>query len=219
LIKNRLYNIANGLGFTFTGGINNYTVPPEVFIVELIKECGLSLIKKETRFHSLLRTWININSHLLRTDALLKLSIGLDDVELRILGSLCAIARDSDSKGRWLKIISHLKNRLQKNEIDVVSNKYPREALDTFLNEFGVNYRKIPFQEDRKFMDRKWLVKNNPWIKGRLLMSVSPRADLATFFRINKERNCKKVCELIFIGRSSFFALKEDIELVNSFVK
>jgi len=216
MISNKSHDIANGLGFTFSGSKNNYSTPPENFIIEVIKETGMSLIKRETRFHSLLRTWIQTNARYLRTDSLKTLSIDLSDDQLRILGSFCAIARDNDAHARWFKLISFIQGRLNSKKIDIVPKEYPKEALDIFLKEFNIRYRNIPFQDERKFLGNQWLVKNNIWIRNRLLMTVSPRADLCSYFKLYKDRREKNICKFISIGRSSFFALKSDIELIQS---
>ena len=105
---------------------------------------------------------------------------------------------------------------LNSKKIDIVPKEYPKEALDIFLKEFNIRYRNIPFQDERKFLGNQWLVKNNIWIRNRLLMTVSPRADLCSYFKLYKDRREKNICKFISIGRSSIFALKSDIELIQS---
>ena len=161
MINDRFYKLANGLGFTFNNANPDFSVPPERFIIDLLKELGTNLITREKRFHSLLRTWFSLCSRFLRVDTLTKLSDELEEAELRILGSLCLIAKEYDSSTRWSRLITRLEKRTKRLKLDFVPKEYPRKSLDPYLLEFGISYREIKFQDERKFMTLEWLVAHN----------------------------------------------------------
>ena len=215
MINNRFYRLANGLGFTFNNAKPDISVPPERFIIDLLKELNTNIITDERRLHSLLRTWFSLYSRFLRVDTLTKLSDELEEAELRILGSLCLIAKEYDTSTRWSRIITRLKDRTKRSKIDFVPQDYPKESLDSYLLGFGIRYRSIKFQDERKFMTLEWLVAHNIWIKNRFIMTVSPRADLLTCFTINKDINSySDVKEKSLVGKSSYYSLINDIKLI-----
>ncbi len=215
MINNLFYRQANGLGFTFNNAKPDFSVPPERFIIDLLKELSTNLITGERRLHSLLRTWFSFYSRFLRVDTLTKLSDELEESELRILGSLCLIAKEYDSSTRWSRLITRLEERTKRSKIDFVPKDYPKNSLDSYLLEFGIRYRSIKFQDERKFMTLEWLVAHNIWIKNRFIMTVSPRADLLTCFIINSDINgYSDIEEKALIGKSSYYSLIDDVKIL-----
>ncbi|OIQ15967.1 MAG: hypothetical protein BM556_16870 [Bacteriovorax sp. MedPE-SWde] len=217
-MSNEIYDIANGFGFTFAQADECHDVSPEMFLSLIINEYGIKLIKREARLHSLVRTWIKTNARFLRTDALKKISLTFESVELSILASFCAIARENDSSSRWDKLIDFLRKRIVESTASLVPESYPEERMDSYLLEFGIRTRSISFQDLRKFKGRDWLIQNSPWIRNRLIMTVSARADMATYLGLYSDPTEESVCSQIFIGRSSYFSLKEDVSVINDFL-
>ena len=215
LINNRFYKLANGLGFTFNNARPDNSVAPERFIIDLLKELNTSLVTSERRLHSLLRTWFSLYSRFLRVDTLTKLSDELEEAELRILGSLYLIAKEYDSSTRWSRLITRLEEKTKRSKLDFVPKDYPKESLDSYLLGFGIRYRSIKFQDERKFMTLEWLVSHNIWLKNRFIMTVSPRADLLSCFLINENINgYSDIEEKALIGKSSYYSLIDDVKIL-----
>lgn len=216
MINKCFYRQANGLGFTFNNAKPDTSVPPERFIIDLLKELSTNLITGERRLHSLLRTWFSLYSRFLRVDTLTKLSDELEESELRLLGSLCLIAKEHDSSTRWSRLITRLEEKTKRSKLDFVPKDYPKESLDSYLLEFGIRYRVIKFQDERKFMTLEWLVTHNIWIKNRFIMTVSPRADLLTCITINSDiRSYSDIEEKALIGKSSYYSLIDDVKIIS----
>ncbi|AYF44403.1 hypothetical protein BALOs_1402 [Halobacteriovorax sp. BALOs_7] len=214
--RDRIYNIANAFGFTFTGVDSlDYSVSPERFIVDTLSLSGESLFREESRLHTLLRTWVRDNSHLLRPELLVSLGSSLEGISLRVLGSICLIAQESDTASkRWNRAIRRILKIVDSDRLYLYPENYPNSRIDQYLSEFGIHYRSVEFQDERKFRGLKWMVENNPWVKNRILMTVSARADIYTYLSNNETAKEKEVCTELDVGKSSFYSIKKSFELI-----
>lgn len=206
--------MANSLGFTFNGEtITYYDAIPETFLVEVAK-LGNALFYKESRLFSLTRTWVHFYAKFLRVDALKKLSKDMQGIELSILGSFCLIAKEADSS-KWNGLLEDILKRTKSFRKEIIPRDILENNKDLFLAKFGIYYRSLRFQSSRKFRSLEWLLKNNHWIKNRLIMTVSPRADIFTylFFHRNK-RDIGPLIDCVFASKSTVYNIREEYDLL-----
>lgn len=213
--RDNTYQIANGLGFTFSSaGEGNYTSSPEMFISDVAAR-GESLLRAESRLYSLTRTWVRANAQLLRPDGLSSSSKDLSPIGLRFLLSICLIAQDSDpAPKRWNSLIRSLSESIGRDVIYLYPRNYPQDRTDEFLRGAGIHYRRVAFQDNRKFRDLRWIIERNPWIRNRVLMTVSARADIYTYLSIHSDAKEKDICDELGVGKSSFYSIKKSFDLI-----
>lgn len=156
-----------GIAFNVTA---DFSAPPEKIISKILDKDRFI----GNRVYSLLLLFFQEFHEFIRIDLLSKESSKIHPIGKATISALCLYCKKKLNDKRFEKYNYFY---LPVLEDEVILKSHERRELEPELLEVGIINRKLGKQPLKKLMTRQWLVRNNIWIRNRLLLGVSVRAD------------------------------------------
>lgn len=205
--RNTLEENLNSLGFTLIAndnGSNKYT--PEECLIASCKEIARSF-RRNRRLYTLWVLWLSEYARFLRVDILNKKLDSLSSLEKAFLGAFAFYAYDSVQSKSWKDLVIAIKKDLKDFNHHYIKEGFDEDDYEDALLEFGVFQKRLGEQPQRKLRPLEYIIGHNPWIKNRVLMTVSPRADIFTAYTMGLKAN-----EIVKMGVGSKTQVYENIK-------
>ena len=204
------------LGIAFNANASEAANPEET-IIATIKSGEFPADRK---MFSLMQLWLEEFGDLVHVERLKGQIKGLAPFELALMGG---IASKCLKKGdtRWKTIVMEVHKKLGKHH-----PKFDHGDDETYLKikgvdedfaAFGVRVVPLVASDRKKLLRRDEIIKNNPWLKNRLLMGANLRADFITVFTLGLARNAYQAAKFLNCSLNASYrnwhALEEAREL------
>jgi hypothetical protein len=171
------------LGFSYVGEPSKIAPDTENVIIAIIK-----LFTEDQKLYRILLAWMDRFGDLIHVERLASQVDLLSDYEKLILG-VTALKRVNAGDIRFKVIYEKIrKQKLKLNFTISGQDSYliEKHGIDLEFKAFGIVTSKILPAENKKLMDRKWVLKINPWLRLRALLGSNFRADM-TFIRLSHQ--------------------------------
>jgi hypothetical protein len=209
--KSDAYTLLTNLGVSFDRELDISLSPEECFI-SLIEDH--EIIKNKRLLSLAILAFKHIQNYL-RPDLFKRLTQRMSKHGQSVLGGI--IFRDHlHNPARWegLKKSLH-KNR--KNSTIVDSEKLLAvRGADEFFNNFGIAITPVAVSYEKKLLAKNWFFAQNPWIKNRIFMGPSTRADIYTVKKNFLESTAYRFMERFNYTPSSLYGIWHDLEEAQS---
>jgi hypothetical protein len=171
------------LGFSYVGEPSKIAPDTENVIIEIIK-----LFTEDQKLYRILLAWMDRFGDLIHVERLASQVDLLSDYDKLILG-VTALKRVNAGDIRFKVIYEKIlkqKNKINFNLSGQDNYLIEKHGIDLEFKAFGITTSKILPSENKKIMDRKWVLKINPWLRLRALLGSNFRADM-TFIRLSHQ--------------------------------
>jgi hypothetical protein len=170
---------------------------PEQTIIETIKSGEFPADRK---LFSLMLLWLNEFVDLVHVERLKGLLGELAPFELAIMGGLATKCLKMGDF-RWKAILNEVQKKLGKHppKFDVGDDAtyLKLKGVDADFEAFGIKVAPLKPEDHKKLVRRDEIIKNNPWLKNRLLMGSNLRADFITIFTLGLARNAYQAAKIL----------------------
>lgn len=147
---------------------------------------SLSALKTDKLSLSLVYTWIRRNPEWIHVESLLrKAETEKDPVHLAILAALLASSENRNlinaaSKIKYPKknLNEHLDKTLR------LAAEFGQVEFDPVFSKYGLKISKLSEENEKKFIPRKYILQQNPFLFCRTLFGTNWRADVAAFLML-----------------------------------
>src|SRR5690606_23595836 len=126
------------------------------------------------KIYTLLLAFFDEFHHLVRVDYLSNKVLNISDIGRATLYAISRYCVNDLSDKRFLKIPKFVLSRKTAIELNVGQE---RSSHDKYLLNAGILVRKLKSQGSKKLMAKSWVLKNNIWLRNRMLFGVGVRAD------------------------------------------
>lgn len=169
------------LGFAYYGSPSPLPPDPEKTIIQIIK-----LFSEDQKIYRIMLAWFERFGDLIHVERIASQINQLSDFEKIILG-VTALKMVNAGDSRFKSIVSKIKHKKIKLNIEISGQDeflIEKHGLDKEFNFFSIKTSKILPADSKKLIDRDFIIKNNLWLRLRLLLGTNFRADIA-FVRLN----------------------------------
>jgi hypothetical protein len=150
---------------------------------------SLPTLKTDKLTLSLVYTWIRRNPEWIHVESLLKkVEAEKDPVHLAFLSALLSSSENrslvhAGSKIRYPKknLNEHVDKTLR------LAAEFGQIEFDRVFSKHGIKISKLFEEDEKKFIPRKYVLQNNPFLFCRTLFGTNWRADVAAFLMIKPE--------------------------------
>jgi hypothetical protein len=186
---------------------------PERAILALVQSGDFP---KDRKMMTLALLWLSEYSEFVHIERLKTLSASLNMFELSILGAM-ALKCENWGDHRWRSLLTAVRNRLGKKAFEFSSadskSVLNRLGVDPEFSVFGIKIAPVDMAHQKKIRLRNWILKNNLWLKNRLLFGTNLRADMATVLQLNLAQTAYKASKILMCSANAAYrnwnALKE----------
>lgn len=215
---NNLARMWASLGVTFFAESTEIPTSPEEGIIAFVRS---GEFPKDKTMMPLVLGWLKEYSRLVHVERLRNLSDDLSDFEMAVLGVLakkCVGQKDL----RWGTIVKKAKEKIDgKKFVDGDSDTFLAvKGSDPDFAEFGLKMAPMNIENvEKKLRPRNFLVKNNVWIKNRILFGANVRADIATIRELRLAETAYRASQIAACSTKAAYNSWADLEEVNWFKK
>ena len=169
------------MGLAYYGEPSKIAPDTEKVIIEVV-----NLFSEDQKLYRMLLAWMDRFGDLIHVERLASFIDSLSDKDKLILG-VTALKRVNSGDIRFKAMYEKIKKQKIRQNFNMSGqDNYLLEKLgvDPEFKIFGITTSKILPSEDKKLMDRKWVLKSNLWLRLRALLGSNFRADM-TFVKLN----------------------------------
>ncbi len=197
------------LGFSYVGEPSKIAPDTENVIIEIIK-----LFTEDQKLYRILLAWMDRFGDLIHVERLASQVDLLSDYDKLILG-VTALKRVNAGDIRFKVIYEKIlkqKNKINFNLSGQDNYLIEKHGIDLEFKAFGITTSKILPSENKKIMDRKWVLKINPWLRLRALLGSNFRADM-TFIRLSHQAvNAYAAMKLLRCSKETSYRIWDSLE-------
>ncbi|OFZ26744.1 MAG: hypothetical protein A2381_17290 [Bdellovibrionales bacterium RIFOXYB1_FULL_37_110] len=184
---------------------------PEQTIIETIKS---GEFPGDRKMFGLMLLWLENYMDLVHVERLKYLMKDLSPFQLALLGG---IAKKCLSKGdlRFKTIIKEIEKRFGKNspKFEGDDELYLKlKGVDADFLCFGVKVAPMHADESKKLLKRDQVIKNNAWLRNRLVFGSNLRADFITVFTLGLAQNAYQASKLLSCSANASYRNWKDLE-------
>ena len=201
------YDLLSALGVSFKRDIDISLSPEECFL-SLIEDH--EIIKNKRLLSLAILSFKNLQDYL-RPDLFKRLIERRGSKTSHILGGI--IFRDHlKSPSRWIGLKKKIKTHIVKKILFSSEDLLEARGKDSFFSDFHIEMTPVLESGKRKLFGKKWFFSRNPWIKNRIFMGPSTRADVYTVKKHFLESNAYRFMERFNYTPSSLYGIWNEIE-------
>lgn len=194
----KLFSNLRGIGIFFTAKPTDFkkeAITPEEALINALPE-----LRSDRLTLQLIHTWLRDNADLLHAEALQRKIESIESAtDLAFLASLLELSDDKRLIAVALKI-KYSKNGIN-DQLDKtlwLAAKFGQCRFDPVFEKHGLKVSELQFEDEKKFIPRKYFVQDNPFFLCRTLFGSNWRADVAAILlirdmnptEISKELGC-----------------------------
>lgn len=176
----------SSLGVAFYGP--SILTSPEEALIEFLKS---NEFPDDKKMISIVLMWLKNYSALVHVERLKNMLNDLNAFELAVLGG---IAKKTSSFGdlRW-KMIERIVQKKNSSSVSFKQGDTPSfiklKGMDKDFALFGIKVAHVIPEDDKKLLRREVVIRNNLWLKNRVLFGSNVRADVATLIELKQIKN------------------------------
>jgi hypothetical protein len=210
--QDRLAHDWASLGVAFNTGEGIYkNASPEQTIINTIKSGEFPADKK---IFGLMLLWMEEYHEFIHVEQLKSLCKNLSPFELAILAALSKkILNHGDL--RFKAIITYSKKKFGKHTPHFKEGDdkllLSLKGFDEDFNEFNIKVVPLKRDEKKKLLKREHILKNNVWLKNRLLFGANLRADFITVFTLGLAQNAYQAAKFLNCSMNASYRNWRDI--------
>ncbi len=159
----------------------------------------LSTLKTDKLTLSLVYTWIRQNPEWIHVESLLKKAEAeKDSVHLAFLAALLASSENRNLIGA-ASMIKYLKKNLNE-QVDKtlrLAAEFGQIEFDPIFSKHGLKVSKLFEEDEKKFIPRKYVLQNNPFLFCRTLFGTNWQADVAALLMLRPESTPTEIMRTI----------------------
>ncbi|MCO4794747.1 MAG: hypothetical protein KC493_13595 [Bacteriovoracaceae bacterium] len=209
--NNDPYTLLANLGVSFDRELDISLSPEECFI-SLIEDHNI--IENRRLLSLAILAFENIQDSL-RPDLFKRLSEGMTPRGRAVLGGIIFRGHLS-SHGRWNGLFKLLQKSREGEVIIGNEDLIVARGTDKFFEGFGIRITPVAESGKKKLLEREWLFSHNPWIKNRIFMGPSTRADIYTVKTNFLESTAYRFMERFNYTPSSLYGIWNEMEFAQS---
>lgn len=181
---NKVFSNLRGIGIYFTTNPTDFkteVISPEDAILS-----ALSVVKADRLTLQLIYTWVKSNHELIHAESVQKkIEFENNPVHLAFLAALLSSTGDR----RLMTVAAKIKYSKKglNDEIDKslrLAAQFGQVEYDPIFLQFGLKISKIQEEDEKKFIPKEYIVKDNPFLFCRSLFGTNWRADVAALLSI-----------------------------------
>lgn len=200
------------LGFAYHGEASRVAPDPEKMIIEVMK-----LFREDQKLFRILLSWLDRFGDLVHVERLAHFMNDLSDEEKIFLG-VTALKRVNAGDSRYKVLAKRIKRLKLKLETPLSGqDEYliSKHGEDPEFLTFGVRTAKIDAAENKKLLQRKWVIESNLWLRLRALFGSNFRADIA-FVKLTKlAKNPYGTMKLIRCSKETTYRIWSSLDEAN----
>ncbi len=203
------------LGIAFNIKNRKLNANPEKTIIDTILS---DEFPGDRKMFELMLLWLHHYHDLVHVDRLKSHLAKLNPFHLALIGGLATKCLNL-SDFRWEAILTTVNKKLGKNR-PTFSGDDPlylkMKGVDKDFAGFGIKVAPVRPDNQKKLMQRKEIIKNNTWLKNRLLFGVNLRADFVTVFALGLAENAYQAAKLLNCSANASYRNWGDLEEARS---
>lgn len=207
-----LCNQWSSLGVAFYKGEGEFkNVNPEQTIIDTIKSGEFPSDKK---MFGLMLLWISKYHDLIHVERLKSYIKKLSPFELAVLAAISKKILDQGDF-RFKAIIKEAQRIFGKNKPSFSNGDdelfISIKGTDEDFLEFGIRVAPMLADDPKKLLKREYIIKNNVWLKNRLLFGTNLRADFITVFTLELAGNAYQAARILNCSLNASYRNWKDI--------
>lgn len=211
LTKSDPYTLLASLGISFDREID-ITLSPEECFIALIEQHNI--IEQRRLLSLAILAFENIQDYL-RPDLFKRLSEKMTSQGRSILGGV--IFRDCLSiPGRWSGLRAVLERNCLQGLVVGSEKVIKAKGVDKYFESFGIMMTPVVSSNEKKLLEREWYLSHNPWLKNRIFLGTSTRADVFTVKTNFLESTPYRFMERFNYTPSSLYGIWNEMTLAQS---
>ena len=185
---------------------------PEQTIIETIKS---GEFPGDRKMFELMMLWTLEYLDLIHVERIKSFLPELKPFELALMGGLATKCLKTGDF-RWRAIVREVQIRLGKNSprFDVGDDELylKMKGIDEDFLSFGIRVAPVKPDNHKKLMRRDHVIKNNSWLKNRLLWGANLRADFITVFSLGLAKNAYQAAKLLSCSANASYRHWRNLE-------
>ncbi|MFT6069648.1 MAG: hypothetical protein ACJAT2_001571 [Bacteriovoracaceae bacterium] len=209
--KEEIYRIWTALGVAFSSEPMN-DIPPERALLETIRSID---IDRDRKIFSLVLVWLETYGDHIRFEPIYHFLESMTDQEMRVLGAI-SLKLSKESK-RWLNVVKKINKRLNPSFDEMKlsdSRRLEARGVDKDFEIFDLLVSPIATSDSSKLMSMDHIIKNNYWIRNRIMLGNNLRADVISSIDFNPAPSRYSSAKLIGCRDQSIYGPWREVERV-----
>ena len=203
----------SSIGIAYTDS-RKYSVNPEKVFIEVIKSNDLFENKK---YVGLMLLWLFEYGSLIRVSYIKSLIDDLDIFHQAVVAGF-ALKMMKNGDNRWKKLIEKVQKNFGDKKLKFHIQDDPMyvriKGQDKEFKEFGLSVAILLPENSKKLMKKEWIVKNNIWLKNRVIYGVNLKADIISLMSLKLSHNAYQAAKYLGCSFNSSYKIWNEIELV-----
>lgn len=188
-LSEKEYSLLSSIGIAFEYEPDAQLCPEKVILRILNRDTFIG-----EKIYTLLLAFFDEFHDLVRVDYFCKESSNISDIGKATLYGLSRYCVENLSDQRFLKIPCYVLTIDRAMELNVGQQ---RSSHDKHLIQAGIFCRDLKSQGSKKLMSREWVLKNNIWLRNRMLFGVGVRADSFSAMKLNRQKTYYSLSKIV----------------------
>ena len=200
------------LGFGYAGSPSITPPDPEKIIIEIIK-----LYPEDQKLYGIFLAWMERFGDLIHVERLSNQIDLLTQDEKVILG-VTALKLWNNGDHRFKVIFDKIKKKNIRLEMTLPGRDnylIEKNGRDKEFLPFGVTTSTVQVSENKKLMDRSFVIKNNLWLRLRVLLGANYRADMVFVKLMSLANNAYEAMKFLRCSKETSYRIWGSLEEAN----